>query len=74
MDPQQTNKSEWENPQNWAGPTWPSIYFSKTDTRTWVPKRVPAMGWTLNLGRTAGVFWLVGIIVAIPVLVLLATT
>ena len=35
------------------------LHFSKTDTRVWVPKRRPAMGLTLNLGRSAGARWFV---------------
>lgn len=51
-----------------------AIYFSKNDTRTWVPKRLPWMGWTLNLGRAGGVYWLVGFLTGIPALIVLAST
>ena len=49
----QINKAEWENEENWSG-GFLSLYFSKRDTRVWVPKRRPRMGLTLNLGRSAG--------------------
>jgi uncharacterized membrane protein len=70
-DQQQINKSEWDDPRNWFGPNWLCVYFSKNDTRTWVPKRIPSMGWTINLGRTAGVIWLTGFIIGIPLLIIL---
>ena len=54
----QINQSAWENDDNWSG-GFLSLYFSKTDTRVWVPKRRPAMGLTLNLGRSAGARWFV---------------
>jgi hypothetical protein len=68
MTQDETNRGEWENPDNWGGPDWMAIYFSKRDTRTWVPKKLPWMGWTLNLGRDAGVRWLIGILVGLPTL------
>ena len=60
------NRAEWENPDNWSGPDWAAIYFSKKDSRTWVRKRIPRMGWTLNLGTRAGVFWLIAIMGGLP--------
>ena len=65
MDQSEVNSSEWNNLDNWAGPKWLSVYFSKNDTRVWVPKQLPWTGWTLNLGRAAGVGWLVIIMFAI---------
>ena len=32
----EVNQSEWENPENWT-----TIYFSKKDSRSWVPKKIP---------------------------------
>lgn len=49
----QLNQTEWENEDNWSG-GFLSLYFSKRDTRIWVPKRRPLMGRTLNLARPAG--------------------
>lgn len=71
MNQQQINQSEWENQQNWSGPVWLGIYFSRIDTRSWVPKRIPGMGWTLNVGRQAGLFRLIGTIIGIPLLIVL---
>ena len=47
------NKTEWENPANWT-----TIYFSKKDSRTWVPKKNPKYGWTINFGSLAGARWI----------------
>ena len=58
MSEREANLAEWQNADNWSGPKWLSVYFSKRDTRVVVPKQVPWMGGTLNLGRTAGVIWL----------------
>jgi uncharacterized membrane protein len=71
MNQDELNQSEWHNPANWSGPKWLSLYFSKKDSRTWVPKQIPAMGWTLNLGQSGGVFWMVGFLVGIPLLIVL---
>ena len=55
------NRAEWNNPDNWSGPGILKLYFSKKDTRVWVPKWIWWCGWTVNLGRDAGVAWLLGI-------------
>ena len=70
MGEQTQNQFEWQNPANWRGPRWLGIYFSKQDTRLWVPKAIPAWGWTINLGHRHGPAWLIGIILGIVVLIL----
>ena len=70
MDQDQVNRAEWEDSDNWSGPKAISVYFSKRDSRTWVPKQIPNIGWTINLGKTAGVYWLIGFLVGIPTLFL----
>jgi uncharacterized membrane protein len=52
------NQAEWENPDNWSGPKGLSIYFSKKDSRCFVPKQIRALGPTMNLGKTSGFAWL----------------
>ena len=47
------NQAEWENLNNWS-----TIYFSKRDSRTWVPKRNPKQGWTINFGDSSGARWI----------------
>lgn len=62
------NRQEWENPDNWGGPAWMSlIYFSKKDTRRWVPHRkFPSAGWTPNYAHNTGVYWLCGVLISLP--------
>jgi uncharacterized membrane protein len=60
------NDAEWNDPANWSD-TVVGVYFSKKDSRVWVPKRVPSFGWTVNLGHAAGAWWLVGLLVLPPV-------
>lgn len=70
MNQESINQAEWENHDNWTGPKWLSVYFSKRDSRVWVPKQIPTLGWTINLGRPAGVAWLVAIIIGLPLFVI----
>ncbi len=46
------NIAEWDNAENWS-----SLYFSKKDSRTFVPKRNPRKGWTINFGNASGSRW-----------------
>lgn len=43
------NQAEWASEDNWSHPKF-GIYFSKRDTRVWVPKKL-GLGWTLNMGH-----------------------
>jgi uncharacterized membrane protein len=64
---EEINDSEWENPASWRGGLF---YFSRRDSRVWVPKQVPQLGWTLNLGRPLGLAFLLvslGLVVALIV-------
>ncbi|MDX1496607.1 MAG: DUF5808 domain-containing protein [Salinisphaeraceae bacterium] len=58
------NQEEWNDPDNWGGPRGLEVYFSKRDSRIWVPKRIRWMGWTVNLAHTGGVLWLLAIILS----------
>lgn len=69
MTQDEINESEWRNPENWGGPKLISVYFSKKDSRTWVPKQIPWTGWTVNLAQRAGVWWFFCIILASMLLV-----
>jgi len=62
------NKAEWQDPKNWTGPRWLSLYFSKRDCRVWVPKQIPAMGWTVNLGHPKGLAVLLALIILLSFL------
>jgi len=72
MEQKEINKAEWENPGNWGGPRWISVYFSKKYSRTCVPKQIPLMGWTLNLAKTSGVILFLGILVGLCLLPLIS--
>ena len=71
MDQDEINREEWENPDNWSGPKWMSVHFSKRDSRTLVPKQIRAMGGTLNLGKKAGVFCLIAFVVSLLLLIVM---
>lgn len=71
MTQQEINHAEWKKDENWTKDSkLLAVYFSHTDTRVWVPKRIPAMGWTLNLAKRAGVAWFIGLLL-LPTLILL---
>jgi len=70
MNQKEINESEWKNPDNWSGSVF-GFYFSKKDTRTWVPKSIPWMGWTLNLGKPAGARWMIGFLIGLPLSVII---
>ena len=57
-----TDQEEWQKDENWGGPKWGEVYFSKKDPRIIVPKRIKWMGWTVNLAHTAGVLLFVGVL------------
>jgi uncharacterized membrane protein len=72
MDQNEINEAEWRDQANWSNARL-GFYFSKNDTRTWVPKRNRATGWTLNVARSQGVYWTLGLLVAVPILAALFT-
>lgn len=56
--------AEWREPSNWRG-GWLGIYASRRDSRVIVPKRNPRMGWTVNLGRPAGLVLFAALVVLV---------
>ncbi|HEX5632941.1 MAG TPA: DUF5808 domain-containing protein [Gemmatimonadales bacterium] len=62
MDQRAINEREWHDPANWRGGIL-GLYSSEADSRLLVPKRHPAMGWTLNFARP-GARFLMGLILA----------
>lgn len=62
----------WKDPKNWGGGLT-GFYFCKEDPRLWVPKRIPALGITVNLGHPKGGAMLVGIFM-VPFVILLIGT
>ncbi|MFC1454424.1 DUF5808 domain-containing protein [Verrucomicrobiota bacterium] len=72
MTQEEINQAEWKNPDNWTkGSKMLCVYFSHKDSRTWVPKSIPWMGSTINLGKPAGVAWLIGFLLGIPLICVL---
>lgn len=63
MTQAERNRAEWENPANWSD-SLVGIYFSKRDSRVWVPKRRPGFGWTINMGHPRSAWWVVGLVAA----------
>lgn len=65
----QIDEAEWQNPNNWRAGLF---YFSRRDSRLWVPKQVPEFGETLNLGRPLGLAIIGAILILIVAFVLAA--
>jgi uncharacterized membrane protein len=72
MDQQTINEREWGSTANWSGPRWLSLYFSKADSRVWVRKQIPGLGWTINLGHRNGLKWFLSVLVATILIVVLS--
>jgi uncharacterized membrane protein len=72
MDQQDINEQEWKDEGNWVGRRYCRCYNSKKDTRLWVPKSNPMLGWTINFGHKYGVFTLIGAFAIIPVIFIIA--
>ena len=51
------NREEQANPANWGDGPW-GFYFSKRDSRLWVPKRGEPTSWTFNFGHRNAAPWL----------------
>lgn len=59
------DEAEWHRPENWRGGIL-GIYVAPRDSRVWVPKRLPGLGWTLNFARRASWLWL-AVLLGLPV-------
>ena len=67
MTRDEQNRAEWNRLENWhAG--WVGIYVAPNDSRVWVPKREPWIGWTLNFAHRRSWVWLIGL-VAVPLII-----
>ena len=58
MSQSEIDDAEWRNPSNWHG-GWLGVYHSRADSRSFVPKRNPIMGFTINFARPGGIAFLV---------------
>ena len=63
MNQHQINAREWDTPANWTRRAWRGVYFSRRDTRAWVRKPTPALGWTVNFAQPRGAVAVVAILV-----------
>ena len=63
MDQTSINEQEWANPDNWSDYEI-GLYFSKRDSRVWVPKRERELGWTFNLAHARGALGFMGVLLA----------
>lgn len=75
MDPAQKaiNEAEWNDADNWGGPRNLAVYFSKKDTRIWVPQQKKSFGVTPNLAHSGGILWMVAICLGIILVMAMMT-
>ena len=69
MSQLEIDDAEWTKPENWRGGIF---YFSRRDSRPFVPKRRSAMGITVNFAHPTGVLFVAGAIGFTGLLVYLA--
>jgi hypothetical protein len=62
MTQDEINRAEWENPDNWSDSVM-AVYFSKKDSRLWVPKKIPWQGKTINFAHPSGIRCLLGLMI-----------
>jgi uncharacterized membrane protein len=65
-----TNFDQYEKDRMISDPTnykWGIFYFNPKDPRVIVPKRIQAMGWTLNFGNIYTYLLFIGIVAVILV-------
>ena len=68
MNNEKFNNEDYLNPKYWK---WGLFYFNKNDKRIFPPKRIKAMGFTINFANPISMIALVGIVLIINLLVLL---
>lgn len=67
MTQDEIDEAEWHNPANWRGGPL-GVYFSRRDSRAFVPKRRRAMGITINFAHRAGAVFLLGVVLFVVIL------
>jgi uncharacterized membrane protein len=56
---------QWQNdPSKWI---WGLFYYNKEDKRLLPPKRIAAMGWTVNFANPKSVLLMVGILALVGI-------
>jgi uncharacterized membrane protein len=64
--PTKEQLKQWhKDPSNWV---WGMFYCNKADKRLLPPKKIPAMGWTVNFANRNSVLLLVTFLVVIAVM------
>ncbi len=70
-DQAEINEREWRDAENWHGGIF-GVYRSARDSRVFVRKRTPWMGWTLNFARPQAALYVIGFLAFVATLVVLA--
>ncbi|HEU5175116.1 MAG TPA: hypothetical protein VFT96_10220 [Gemmatimonadaceae bacterium] len=69
MSQVEIDDAEWKKAANWRGGM---IYFSRRDSRPFVPKRNADMGITVNFAHPTGILFVVGVVAFAGLLIYLA--
>ena len=65
--PSKEEINDWhDDPSNWK---WGVFYYNKLDKRIFPPKRVRAMGWTVNFANPYSYLTMLGLIIIFIVIV-----
>ncbi|MFH6956590.1 DUF5808 domain-containing protein [Flavobacterium aquidurense] len=65
-EPSEEEKNNWsQDPNNWV---WGIFYYNPKDKRTFPPKRIKQMGWTINFANPNSVFLCVIMILILMIL------
>lgn len=65
--PDKETLERWhKDPNNWI---WGLFYYNKSDSRLLPPKRIAAMGWTVNFANPRSILLLAGILVFVFLLI-----
>ena len=62
MNNEQFNNEDYLDPKYWK---WGLFYFNKNDKRIFPPKRIKAMGWTINFANPISIISLFGLVLII---------
>ena len=68
MSQVEIDDAEWQNPANWRAGTF---YFSRRDSRSFVPKRHAMLGATINFAKPMGLAFLLGTVLFAALIVYL---
>lgn len=65
-------EDQWRNdPSKWI---WGIFYFNRDDKRILPPKRIPAMGWTINFANPNSILLFVAIVAVIVLIAFLVSS